>query len=265
MLWFAISSCVKEAVWEPEAAPPDMLVVDALLTDEIREQTIFLGRPVSGPNEVPQPVTGATVLVSNEDSSWQFREDSLNPGNYLTPAWFSTKPGKTYTLLISLNDRIFSARSSQLPSSPFTELKYSRADNGLYYIDWVANAFSAGDASMWEILIDWSVVPGYENQPPEKTHARLLFYSLPTLDVSEIFAPRMEQTLFPVGALITERRYSLNSSHAAFIREMLLETNWTGGLFAVAPANLSTNLSSGATGYFGTCGVYELSLVVTAK
>jgi hypothetical protein len=260
-----LSGCVKEAAWNPESAPPELLVVDALLTDEVREQTIYLRKPVVKTDDVPLPVTGATILISNEDSSWQLREDSLHPGNYLTPSWFSARQGKTYTLLISLNDRIYSATASLMPSSPFTELKYAKEESGMFYIDWVANAFSTANASMWEVWVDWSLVPGYENVPSSETHARLLFYTLPTLDVSEIFAPKMEQTLFPKGSLITERRYSLTPPHAAFIREMLLETNWTGGLFAVAPANITTNMSAGATGYFGVCGVYELSIVVNGK
>ena len=148
--------------------------------------------------------------------------------------------------------------------SVFGELKYARNDeNNLYYVDWVANAFSTGNAAMWELLIDWSMVPGYGNLDSLDTHARMLFYTLPTLDVSEVFAPMVQSVYFPAGTIITERRYSLTPQHAGFIREMLLETNWTGGLFTVAPANVSTNLSDGAFGYFGACAVTELSVIVS--
>jgi hypothetical protein len=91
----------------------------------------------------------------------------------------------------------------------------------------------------------------------------MLFYTLPTLDVSEIFAPVMESISFPAGTIITERRYSLTPEHAEFLREMLLETSWTGGLFSVANSNVTTNLSEGAAGYFGACSVTSLSLTVT--
>jgi hypothetical protein len=91
----------------------------------------------------------------------------------------------------------------------------------------------------------------------------MLFYTLPTLDVSEIFAPEMEKILFPGGTIITERRYSLTPGHAEFIRELMLETNWTGGLFSLANSNVMTNLSDGAIGYFGACSVTSLSLTVT--
>jgi len=111
-------------------------------------------------------------------------------------------------------------------------------------------------------VIDWSAVPGFETLNPDSCRARLLFFTLPTIDVSEIFAPVMEQTFFPAGTFITERRYSLTPGHAEFLLELMLETNWQGSMFPTANANVSSNLSSGAVGYFGVCAVTELSLVV---
>ena len=107
------------------------------------------------------------------------------------------------------------------------------------------------------------MVPGYEQADSASTHARMLFYTLPTLDVSEIFAPEMEQISFPAGTNITERRYSLTPQHAEFVRELMLETQWAGGYFNVAAANVTTNLSSGAKGFFGLCAVTSLSVIVT--
>ncbi len=259
-----ISGCVKETSWTPPDSIPEILVVDAVITDEVKPQKIYLTMPVSQLNQTPQPFTGASVLISNEDSTWQLTENPADPGCYQTPAWFSAKLQKNYSLVIARNDRVFTAKATMLPSTPFQELKYLKNEgNNLYYVDWVANAFTTGEAAMWELLIDWSLVPGYGQLDSLQTHARLLFYTLPTLDVSEVFAPRMETTFFPAGANITERRYSLTPEHAEFIREALLETNWTGGLFTVAPANVTTNISNGAAGFFGACGVYELSIIVT--
>ena len=263
-LFILLAGCVKETTWTPTAPVKPMLVVDGIITNEVKKHQIFLSLPMDLLNQTPPPFTGASVLISNEDSTWQLSENPAQPGCYQTPGWFSAKPQKNYTLLIARNDTVYTAKTTMMAEKIFQELRYLKNnDNGLYYVDWVANAFSIGDAAMWELLIDWSMVPGYEQGDSLKTHARLLFYTLPTLDVSEVFAPKMQTTFFPAGAIITERRYSLTPWHAGFIREMLLETNWTGGLFTVAPANVSTNVSNGAIGFFGACGVYELSVVVT--
>jgi hypothetical protein len=255
--------CVKESDWPLPGKTSNLIVVDGIITDETDSQTIRITYPVNQLNVPPLPVTGAGVLISNEDSTWQFTEKPVNSGLYVTGTTFLAQPGKTYTLIISLDDQIYTAKTDMIPGVVFRELQYIKnTENDLYHIDWVANAFSSMDSAMWEILLDWSGVPGYENADSSSCHARMLFYTLPTLDVSEIFAPEMEQISFPAGTLIDERRYSITPEHAEFVREMLLETNWTGGMFSLANANVKTNLSAGATGYFGACSVTSLSITV---
>ncbi len=262
-LIFFLQGCVKETSWALQDELPGSLIVDAIITDEVKTHQITLSYPVSELNQAPKPVTGAGVLISNEDSTWQLTEYPPVSGKYCTPSSFFASLQKNYTLLISIGGKVFTAKTTMNSGSLFGELKCSRnEDNNLYHVDWVANAFSAEKAAMWELLIDWSMVPGYEQLDSVDNHARMLFYTLPTLDVSEVFAPMMEAVNFPAGTIINERRYSLTPQHAEFIREMLLETNWAGGLFTVAPANVGTNLSKGAFGYFGACAVTELSVTV---
>ena len=263
-IFFFLQGCVKETSWSPKTGVPQQIIVNAIITDEVKTQQIKLSWPVSELNQASKPVTGAGMLISNEDSVWQLSESPPNSGIYNTPPSFFTRLQKNYTLLISLDGMIYTAKTTMIAGSIFRELKYAKnEDNNLFYVDWVANAFSTQETAMWELLIDWSMVPGYEHLDSLQTHSRMLFYTLPTLDVSEVFAPMMQSVFFPAGTNITERRYSLTPQHAEFIREILLETNWTGGLFTVASANAGTNLSGGAFGYFGACAVTELSVVVT--
>ncbi len=232
--------------------------------DESKSQTIRITLPVIDLNVPPLPVTGADILISNEDSTWQLTENPVNSGLYLTDPTFLAQLGKTYTLLIYLDNTIYSAKAYMVPGSVFKELQYVKnPDNDLFHIDWVTSAFSSQNPAMWELLIDWSQVPGFENADPASCKARMLFYTLPTLDISQIFAPEMEKIFFPAGTIINERRYSITPEHAEFLRELLLETNWTGGLFSLANANVMTNLSNGAMGYFGVCAVTSLSITVT--
>ena len=257
-----LASCVKETDWPLDPAPAPFIVVDGVITDAQGVQGIRLTYSVNDLNEEPAPVSEANVIISNEDSSWQLTEQTAYSGRYITTSKFVAIPGKSYTLLISDNSQIYSAKSDMEAGKFFDPLQYKKSDDdSLYHIDWVASAFSNDFPAMWEILLDWSQVEGYTGIDSAKTSARLLFYTLPTLDVSQIFAPPVEKILFPAGTLITERRYSLTPGHAEFIREMLMETGWQGGLFSSFPANVTTNLSSGAIGWFGACGMTSLSLV----
>ena len=262
-LMILCQSCIKQVDRNLKDTIAPRLVVDAILTDQVKSQPVILTYTVSKLNQPSQPVTGASVIINNEDSVWTLTEQPANPGIYRTSSSFFARPGKNYTLLIFHNNNVYSAKAAMIPGKYFQELRYTKNENNnLYYISWVANAFSTQDAAMWELLIDWSMVPGYEHLDSLANHARILFYTLPTLDVSEVFAPKMEAICFPAGTVITERRYSITLQHAEFIREMLLETNWTGGMFNVAAANVTTNLSNGALGFFGVCSVTELSVTV---
>ncbi|MEI6898359.1 MAG: DUF4249 family protein [Bacteroidota bacterium] len=259
-----LTGCVKKTDWPVFGNDPSLIIVDAVLTDEKDIQTIRLTHTTTNLNGIPAPITGADVHISNEDSTWHFTESPANSGRYKTNNAFLAQTGKNYTLFISVQNKIYTAKANMLEGATFKELQYVKnTGNSLYHVDWVANAYSAEKAAQWELLFDWSMVPGYQQADSASTHARMLFYTLPTLDVSEIFAPEMEQISFPVGTNITERRYSLTPQHAEFVRELMLETQWAGGYFNVASANVTTNLSSGAKGFFGLCAVTSLSVTVT--
>ena len=259
-----LASCVKEADWTLDPAPAPVVVVDGIITDAQGLQSIRLSYSVNDLNEDPAPVSEANVIISNEDSSWQLTEQPKYSGRYVTTPKFVAVPGKSYSLLISHNEKIYSAKSGMEAGKLFDPLQYKKNDgDSLYHIDWVASAFSEDFPAMWEVVLDWSQVPGYTGLDSNQTAARLLFYTLPTLDVGQIFAPPVESIAFPAGTVITENRYSLTAEHAEFIREMLMETSWQGGLFSSVPANVTTNLSAGAAGWFGACGRTSLSLVVT--
>jgi hypothetical protein len=259
-----LTACVRETNWPIPDEPVDLVVVDGMVTDERKMHVISLTRPVNSLNAIPQPISGAALLVSDEDSAWTFSENPSGSGQYVSTLAFLGTAGKNYNLLIYSGDKVFSAGAALVPGRAFAQLRYAKnSGNDLYHIDWVASAFDAEDPAMWEVLLDWTGVPGFENIDPDLCKARLFFYTLPTLDVSEIFAPAVEKVSFPAGTVVTQRRYSVAPDHAEFLRELMLETNWQGGFFNTAPANVHTNLSPGATGYFSASAVTVLSFIIT--
>jgi len=263
-MFVLLVSCQKQVSWPITDQNLNLVIVDGIITDENKIQSVKIYYSINQLNEVPVPVTSAIVSISNEDSTWTLAEESGNPGNYQTASAFPALLEKHYTLLIFKDEKVYSAKASIVPGTEFKELTYSKNDNdNLYHLDWVAEAFNADQPAMWEIIIDWSMVPGYEEIDPSSCRARLKYYTLPTLDVSEIFAPEMEKISFPAGTQITEQRYSLTTEHAQFLRTLLLETNWQGGLFDSAPSNGISNLSEGAFGFFGVCAVTSVFITVT--
>ena len=255
-LMLLLTSCEEQITWDLHSSTKNTIVVDAILTDELKTQTIILSKPVESPNGQSQAVEGATVLVSSDQLVYSFHEDSLRQGTYHSDEPFSGVNDKTYSLLVTTNSKAYSAKAILPEAKDFSFLKYEKnPEDNKYRITDVATVFDPSDPAMYEIQLDWSSAPGYEHTNADSCKATLFYYTLPTLDVSEVFAPTLEKITFPSGTVITERRYSLTNEHAAFLRGVLLETNWQGGFFNTVSANVPTNMSDGAYGYFGACGV----------
>lgn len=263
MMLLLLAGCEKQTDKSIQSENLNLIVVDGIITNEHKVHTIRLTRTVDELNAVPQPVSGAGVIISNADSTYFLSEQPSDQGVYQTKNNFFAKQGVDYTLLISYEGKTYSAKTRMVPGGPFNMLRYEKntADN-LYHIFWIENPYNALHPAMFEILLDWSMVPGYTTLNPDSCKAKLYYYTLPTLDVSEIFAPEMERIHFPLGTRIIERKYSLNPEHTEFIRALISETIWKGGLFDSAPANVPTNLSQGAVGFFAACDVFSDSLVV---
>ena len=98
----SLYSCVKKTDWPVTGNVPGLIVVDGILTDEPKRQVIRITYPTAGLNEIPTPVSGANVVINNEDSTYQLMEIPAGSGLYTTSSKFSAVLGKNYSLLIFL-------------------------------------------------------------------------------------------------------------------------------------------------------------------
>jgi hypothetical protein len=263
-LLIMLVSCEEQSDWDLKAGANDFIVVDGIITNELKVQTITIMKPVTTLNALPQPVNGATVLVSSKLLTQTFHEDPLHPGTYLSDKEFIGLRNQTYSLLITSGTKNYSSKAVLAPPvATFNFIDYQlNDDDNKYHFIRVPFPYNPSSPAMYEVQLDWSTAPGYKNENPDSCKAKLFYYVLPTIDVSELFAPGIETITFPYGTSITERRYSLTDEHAAFLRALLLETTWQGGYFNTASANIPTNLSAGAMGFFGACGVTEKTKIV---
>ncbi len=256
LITLLLQSCEELTDWPLQSGNTNFIVVDGIITDEMQFQVIHISKPVANINEPAPAVSDATVLVSAGQSVYAFHEDPAKKGIYISNEAFAGINSKTYSLNITVGGNLYSAKADLSPAEKLQFIGYERnAGDANFHFTNVPFPYNQGSSAMFEILLDWSTAPGYQNTSPDLCKAKLYYYVLKTLDVSEVFAPGTEKINFPLGTVITERRYSLTDQHAAFIRALLLETTWQGGFFNTANANTPTNLSAGAAGFFGACGI----------
>jgi hypothetical protein len=250
-------SCEKEYPWKLQQTNNQTLVVDGILTNENKTQIIKLSLVNSEINKPVVPVSSAIVSVSDSIHLFTFSESNTEPGSYYS-APFQAVVGKRYVLKVEYQSRLYSASANMVPITNLGPINIiGDANKKLYKYE----PETSGDPAMIEITYNWSndtaYAVKYGNDKALET-----FYILNNVDANKVFAPEKEIIYFPVGTKIIRRQYSLSTDHQAFLRSLLMETEWRGGIFDVQEGNVISNISNGGLGFFGVCMVVQDSLIV---
>ncbi len=259
LLLIFLLGCERVSQWPVDSRDLDLIVVEGMITNELKSHTVKISRPVKQLNELPEPVNGAVVAVKAGNDIYVFNEDPAGSGIYRSDP-FQAVVDKEYLLYISSGSKEYFATAEMVPAANMKPLKYRLVseESGLYEI-----AFQeSSDASKKEYWISWGHVPGYEDLPVGQTLAHTWFYTLKTIDVNQFFSPDKGRIYFPAGTYILRKKYSLSAAHQAFLRTFLSETEWRGSIFDVQKGNVLTNLSDGAVGFFAVSTVITDTTVV---
>jgi hypothetical protein len=222
-------------------------VVDCIITNELKVQELRLYRSTEGLNQHPEGISGAVITLSDSINTLSFSE--VEPGRYMSAVPFMASAGNKYTLSVTCQGISAAAHAELVAITPLESFEIVPYDSLFRFV-----YPSGNQPSMTEVFYNWSAVPGY-CEAYGSCHASEAFYTLDNIDVSKMFAPDRIIIPFPRGTQIIRRKYSLSQDHQRFIRSLLLETDWRGGLFDVEQGNVPTNFSSGMRGWFAACMV----------
>ena len=252
-------SCTEKIDWELKYDMEPLLVVEGKVTDEAKAHEVVLSRPVEMNGE-PEPVTGAVVAIYDGDRVHALEEDPRRPGTYLTDPGFAGRVGRGYQLRISYGTFRITAVAFMREVTPFKSMRpyLVRQQPPLYEV----SIHESDQPAIVRLELHWGHLPGYDTLPPEETRALIYHYTLGSVDVNRIFAPDREHVRFPPGTIVFREKESVNPAYEEFLRGMLSETDWRGGVFDVLPGNARTNLSEGGIGYFSAASVIRDTVVI---
>ncbi|MCK4464222.1 MAG: DUF4249 domain-containing protein [Bacteroidales bacterium] len=247
------ASCEKLIEWDIDNGSLPFLVVEGKITNEKKSHIVILTRPVNVLNQPPVPASNAIVAITDNDNVYFLIEFPAGSGIYRTSPSVRGVFGKQYTLYIQFQNSIFTAKAYMVPVTPLKPLKISESpeQNNLFTIDFQ----KSDEPSMIEYYLDWSHLQEYDTLYDGSSRAKLVQYTFNSIDANEMFKPDQETIFFPAGTIILRKKYSLTKEYQEFLRTFLSETEWRGGIFDVLPANVITNLSDGAVGYFAASTV----------
>src|SRR5688500_12240525 len=147
----AFCSCEEQVNIPIKAEKSDLLIVEGVVTNELRNHRVKLSLPRTGLNGVSEPVTQASVYLFEDTTDvYGLTEFPQGSGEYYTPMLRGLF-GKLYTLYIVIDGKSYFARDSPIPVQPLKELDYFETPEG--------NALNLNpvgdDANYVEHLVTW--------------------------------------------------------------------------------------------------------------
>ncbi|MCB0402387.1 MAG: DUF4249 domain-containing protein [Flavobacteriales bacterium] len=253
-------SCQKKIDFELNDQENSRLVVEGSITDQAKAHTIELTRTTSYYENQPAPrEEGATVTITDGITTHTLTETS--PGVYQTSASYAGVIGRTYTLNITTADNQFYTAESTLES--VAPIDTVLLDVGLNFEDedvlilshYGPEPAGVGNNYMWLVningidytedvndimfvtdeFVDGNYIAGFEFQ-------EILLSDLPQADTLKIAI----------------EMHSISRSYYDFLLAIALETQYNGDLFSGPPANIPSNVSNGALGFFRASAVSSM-------
>lgn len=258
LLVLLLLGCNEEPIdWKFDSKDLNRVVVDGIITNELKAQLIQLSHTNSQINEGLQPLIGASVWVDDNTLVYEFAESASEPGNYYSTPFQAVIDNIYYLTLIHEADT-FEAYADMVPVTAQNPT-YIQYDTSSYLYHFVYTG--SRNPAMTKVYYNWSANPDYCEQYGN-CYAQETFYNLDNIDVNALFKPETEAIEFPLETIILRKKYSLTEAHQKFLRSLLMETEWSGGIFDVQHGNVSSNMSNGALGFFAACMVVVDTVVV---
>jgi hypothetical protein len=248
LLFPFLCSCEEKISNQNYNDPTLRLVIDAMITNHPGESYVRLSLPVADPNEEPQKISGALVEVSDGNKTEVFTEDPFEKGSYRPDPGLRAVNGKIYRIIIQAGDFLDTAYSYLVRVTPLNEFKTSTDNSkpGYFFL----SGENSGDPAMIRYIIDPTGCSGEMD-----CRVEMYEYILNSYDIAQIFSPKKEILSFPSGSRVIRKKYSLNPDYESYIRALLSETEWRGGLFDVEAGTPKGNFSGFSLGYFAGCSL----------
>lgn len=261
----SICSCTERIELELNDDQNRRLVVDAWFTSINKQHEVRLTETTSyyAPEEAPK-VSGAVVKITGPDVDETLIEEE--PGVYRTSSIAGTI-GNTYTLTIEHDGETYEASGFMRDCAPIDAVmaEFEEAEGDVFDFDgWYVLYINTqelpglGDDYMWLTYIN--------GEPLRDTLSEIFFVTDQFYDGLYIEEADIEYLESPgeasAGDVVRIEQLNIGRDGFEVLNGIMNETQWNGGLFDAPPANVATNISGGALGFFGVAGAQDIAFTI---
>lgn len=267
-IFLFFTSCTERIDIELDDSFTRLIAYGTITTDTTRHYIELSTSTSYYYNEAPPPVTGASLEISDDQGNTVSLTE-VEPGKYGTSPLFFALPGRTYTLRIELAEEINGHRT-YLASSSVNPIYPIDSIGLVYQPDW-------GDKGFYEVTC-------YYQDPPTRN-----FYMFNIFKNGEMLTDTIrnrfviddgffngnytngigvgflnqanDREVLRVGDTITFQSCNITEEYFNFVQTLQSETGFQNPLFSGPPANVKSNISNGAIGFFAAYAVAYSSKV----
>lgn len=259
----ALFGCTERIDLELNDDTSKRLVVDGWFTNQEKVHEVKLTWTSSFLiNEEAEKVTGASLKITGPSGDIALTE--VDPGVYHTPV-VAGEIGESYTLHIDHEGEQYDATGYMREVAPIDSASVSLEQDQYfediqYYVVYINTLElpGLGDDYMWRTYVNGEPL---RDSLPEIFFVTDQFYDglyIENADIEYLETPGEAVA----GDVVLIEQINMGRTGYEVLQGIMNETEWNGGLFDAPPANVATNLSNGALGYFGVAGVSTIEVVL---
>lgn len=267
-----LTSCTEEIPFELNNQEFARVIVDAEVTTEMKHHEVKLSRTISFyDNTVPPPISGASVEVSSNGTSYLFEETELK-GVYLSKDPFAAEIGKDYELRVEVEGEVYESTSGIIKAPRIDSLGYEKLKG-------VPPGRPTGDEEIddnYFVLSIWFQEPQEVNQYymlrtfkngvlQTDTATELIFFDDLIYNGEYLDDIKFDVVEAQIGDTIDVELWTISEEYYLGMASLFSETVYRGGLFDPPPSNVESNLSNGALGFFFTGDRDRKSVILTEE
>lgn len=239
------------------------LAVEGYITTE--EQVIKLTETSGYFSQLaPAPVKEAVVTVADGFDTYQFNESSEKPGYYYPEENFQVKLDETYKLTITLKEEVggqtYFESEATMPHR-INSVDSTRAVWRSDFETWVVELYTYEPAGP-----DFYMFNAFVNgQPVTDSLSRIGITDDRIVDGGYLYGVYilfLRENEVAFGDTLTIATSTITEDYFRFLTEAQTELNPKNPLFSGPPANVKSNISNGALGYFAVFSSYFTSSIV---
>jgi len=265
-----LSSCTEIIELDLNDEGNNRLVVEGSITSEQQIHSVKLSRTSSYfSNQAARPELGAIVTISDGNNVFELT-DQNNNGIYLTDENVKGTVGKTYKLNIELTDgEKYFAESYMQAVMPIDSLQYDyKESQSPFDEEYLYNIYiyaqepeTTQNCYQWELYIDGvhaSDTLRNKTFISDELINGIYFFKWSVYEISEELIIKEKTTIRIKTLSISKLAYD-------FKYALMLETDYASAGLKGPPANIPSNISNGAIGFFTASDVNEETIEVYYK